>query len=146
MKNQLNSEIGVSCKLQVKSCKLFCLSSRVPIIARDLIQVISKISCKIEQLETTWKKWQELYLKIHKIFGNSKDYDFWHQINRATLSITNNIAEWFERQTNKEIIYFFYVSKGSCWEVRSMLYLARKLSYINDVEFSELIDVCKINI
>ncbi len=90
-----------------------------------------------------WKKWQELYLEIHKLFSKSKDFDFRHQINRATLSITNNIAEWFERQTNKEIVYFFYVSKWSCWEVRSMLYLAKKLNYINDSEFSKLIDMCK---
>jgi len=42
-----------------------------------------------------WKRWQELYLEIHKLFNKSKNYDFWNQIKRAALSITNNIAEWF---------------------------------------------------
>ena len=50
----------------------------------------------------------------------------------------NNIAEGFERNTNKEFIYFLFIAKGSCGEVRSMLYLAKYLEKINDDVFKKL--------
>jgi four helix bundle protein len=54
----------------------------------------------------------------------------------------NNIAEGFERQTNKEFKNFLYISKGSCGEVRSMLSLALDLNYINKKEFDNLFEKC----
>ena len=60
------------------------------------------------------------------------------KIERASVSIMNNTTEGFERKTNKEFKYFLYVSKGSCAEVRSMLYLAKDLNKINDSKFKEL--------
>jgi four helix bundle protein len=53
----------------------------------------------------------------------------------------NNIAEGFERKTNKEFLFFLNVAKGSCGEVRSMLILANKLNKINDQEFNVLFDL-----
>lgn len=44
-----------------------------------------------------------------------------NQLERAALSISNNIAEGFERGTTTELIYFLYISKGSSGESRSML-------------------------
>jgi four helix bundle protein len=65
-----------------------------------------------------------------------KDFDFVRQIRRATISISSNIAEGFERNTDKEFIYFLYVSKAAA-EVRSQLYLALDLAYITKQEFQE---------
>ena len=45
------------------------------------------------------------------------------QIERAAVSVSNNIAEGFERGTNKELIAFLYIARGSAGEVRSMLCL-----------------------
>ena len=53
----------------------------------------------------------------------------------------NNIAEGFERQTNKEFKQFLFIAKGSCGEVRSMLYLAKELKKITDNDFSKLISI-----
>lgn len=43
------------------------------------------------------------------------------QIDRASLSVSNNIAEGFERGTTKELLAFLYIARGSAGEVRSML-------------------------
>lgn len=71
-----------------------------------------------------WQKSKDLYKEIYLLFENSKDYSFKDQIQRATVSIMNNIAEGYERRTNNEFKHFLYIAKGSCGEVRSMLALA----------------------
>lgn len=47
----------------------------------------------------------------------------------------NNIAEGFERKGNNELKRFLYIAKGSCAEVRSMLYLALELKSISKKDF-----------
>jgi len=49
----------------------------------------------------------------------------------------NNVAEGFERKTNKEFINFLYIAKGSSGEVRSMLNLALEFKYITTEQFQE---------
>ena len=92
---------------------------------------------KIEKFEyiIAWQKAKDLTLKIYHIFKNSRDFDFKDQIQRASVSIMNNIAEGFERRTNKEFLHFLYIAKGSCGEVRSMLHLSLELKYISQKEF-----------
>ena len=73
-----------------------------------------------------WKAAIEFALKVFEFtahaefrgFGDTKN-----QLERATVSISNNIAEGFERGSNKELIQFLYISKGSSGECRSMLRL-----------------------
>ena len=49
------------------------------------------------------------------------------QIERAAVSVSNNIAEGFERGTNQELLTFLYIARGSAGEVRSMLCLLEKV-------------------
>jgi len=49
------------------------------------------------------------------------------QIERAAVSVSNNIAEGFERGTNNELLNFLYISRGSAGEVRSMLCLLERI-------------------
>ncbi len=95
---------------------------------------------KIEKFEdiNAWEKAKILSISIYKIFGNNKDYGFRDQIQRASVSIMNNIAEGFERRGDKEFKYFLSIAKGSCGEVRSMLYLGCELKYLSKQEFEEL--------
>lgn len=65
----------------------------------------------------------------------NKDFGLRDQIQRAAVSIMNNIAEGYERDNNKEFIKFLQYSKGSAGEVRSMLYVALDLKYITNEEF-----------
>jgi four helix bundle protein len=50
------------------------------------------------------------------------------QLERAVVSISNNIAEGFERGTNEELLTFLYIARGSAGEVRSMLCLIGRLT------------------
>jgi four helix bundle protein len=91
----------------------------------------------------SWQKARIFNKRIYLITESStfkKDFDFVRQIRRASISISSNIAEGFERNTDKEFIYFLYVAKASAGEVRSQLYLAYDLEYITKEEFETLIE------
>lgn len=85
-----------------------------------------------------WQRAREFTAEIYSIFNDNKDFSFRDQIRRASVSIMNNIAEGFERSSNKEFKHFLFIAKGSCGEVRSMLYVAHNLKYITDAEFKKL--------
>jgi four helix bundle protein len=76
----------------------------------------------------------KLFLEMYGIFNKTtfRDYFFKDQLLRATLSISNNIAEGYERETKKELIRFLFIAKGSAGEVRNMVLLAKKLDYIEE--------------
>ncbi|MBI5127193.1 four helix bundle protein [Candidatus Roizmanbacteria bacterium] len=85
-----------------------------------------------------WNKSKELTLLIYREFKNCRDFNFKDQIQRAVISIMNNIAEGFERMSNREFKNFLSIAKGSSGEVRSMLYVAKSLNYIDDRIFQDL--------
>ena len=74
----------------------------------------------------------------------SKDYRFIGQITSAAGSIMDNIAEGFERDGNKEFLQFLSIAKGSCGEVRSQLYRAYDIGYIDKEGFETLINKTRI--
>ena len=88
-----------------------------------------------------WQKAKTLTLTIYQRTTNLKDYSFKDQICRASISIMNNIAEGFERQTDKEFIYYLHIAKGSSAEVRSMLHIARDLHYIDMSVYENLLQL-----
>ena len=65
--------------------------------------------------------------------------DLANQIQRATLSISNNIAEGFERGTTNELLNFLYIARGSAGEVRSMLCVMERMNGFDDLK-SEISD------
>lgn len=98
---------------------------------------------KFESFEEikSWQKARIYNKRLYEITDNQnfkKDFDLVRQIRRASISISSNIAEGFERNTDKEFVYFLYIAKASAGEVRSQLYLALDLKYITKLEFEEL--------
>ncbi|MEP6743328.1 MAG: four helix bundle protein [bacterium] len=77
-----------------------------------------------------WKAAIELAVGIYALTSKpefEKQYSLKDQLERAAVSVSNNIAEGFERGTNKELLMFLYISRGSAGEVRSMLCLLEQL-------------------
>lgn len=88
-----------------------------------------------------WIESRSFNKKLYKILNNGlfdKDYDLKRQIRRASISISSNIAEGFEGNTDKEFIQFLYYAKGSAGEVRSQLFLSLDLNYIKKDDFDKL--------
>lgn len=85
-----------------------------------------------------WQKAKQMWLTIYLTFQTIRDYWFKDQIQRSAISVSNNIAEGFERKTNNEFRHFLYIAKWSCGEVRSMLSLANDLWYIDGKIYEQL--------
>jgi len=88
-----------------------------------------------------WKNARELALLVYKATSSGKlkeDYGLKNQIQRAAVSVSSNIAEGFERGSKQEFIQFLYIAKGSCGELRSQLFIAKDISYIDDNDFETL--------
>lgn len=92
---------------------------------------------KFEEI-IAWQKARLLTNLTYSLFRDCKDFSFRDQIQRASVSIMNNIAEGFERDTDKDFRHFLFISKGSCGEVRSMAYLASDLGYISDEDYKKI--------
>lgn len=95
---------------------------------------------KFERFEDiiAWQKARELTLLIYRNFSDSRDFGFRDQIQRASVSIMNNLAEGFERRTNNEFKHFCFMAKGSCAEVRSMIILAKDLDKISSTDYNQI--------
>ena len=94
---------------------------------------------KFEDL-IVWQKAQDFAVFIYKQFETSTDFGFRNQICRASISISNNIAEGFDRSSNPDFRRFLYFSLASNSEVKSMLYLAHRLGYITENEKIKLLE------
>lgn len=82
-----------------------------------------------------WQLARGLVKDIYAQFATCKDFGFNNQIQRAVISIMNNIAEGFDKsknsKDNRQLLSYLNISYGSCGEVKSMLYVAEDLGYIN---------------
>jgi four helix bundle protein len=84
---------------------------------------------RFEDLEI-WQLARELLNLIYEDFRNSKDFILKNQIISAGLSIMNNIAEGFSRESDREFKQFLNISRGSDGEVKSMYYVALDQKYV----------------
>ena len=89
---------------------------------------------------------RELAINIYKVTREGEfkyDTRFVQQIRAAIGSVSDNIAEGFERQGNKEFKNFLYIAKGSCGEVRSQLNRAFDVGFINKETYDKLYSDCR---
>ncbi len=94
----------------------------------------------------TYQRFEDLpvWQEAAKLFDLSDDFlrksidrlrpSFRFQLERAVLSVSNNIAEGFERHTTRELLQFLYIARGSAGEVRSMLCLLVRRPWMDDLK------------
>ncbi len=88
-----------------------------------------------------WQKARVLTFEIYKATANGdfgRDFGLKNQIQRAAVSIMSNLAEGFERARPAEFHQFLSVSKASCAELRSQLYVAFDVGYLDKNQFDNL--------
>ncbi len=96
---------------------------------------------RFEEIEV-WKQSRILVKEIYIITRReefSKDFGFKDQIRRSSISIPSNIAEGYERKSNIEFIRYLFIAKGSAGELRTQIYLAYDLEYIDNMTCKDLI-------
>lgn len=92
---------------------------------------------KYERFEDlpVWRDAVRLYESIDDLLGESPSRlsrSFRDQLERAVLSVSNNIAEGFERGTTNEVLTFLYIARGSAGEVRSMLCILERRPWMEE--------------
>ena len=90
-----------------------------------------------------WRDAVEVAVKTYKLTAHPQfkgQYSLRDQIERAAVSVSNNVAEGFERGTTQELLTFLYIARGSAGEVRSMLCLFDRLPLLIDLK-SEISDL-----
>jgi four helix bundle protein len=88
-----------------------------------------------------WQKARALTKSIYDTTRDgmfASDFGLKNQIQRASVSIMSNIAEGFERNRPTEFHQFLSIAKGSCAEVRSQLFVALDVGYIDEQKFNAL--------
>ena len=91
-----------------------------------------------------WQAARELSKEIYKETSSgafSRDFGLKDQIRRSAVSVASNIAEGFERGSNKDFIRYLYQAKGSCVELRTQLYIAKDLNYLTEESFNYLFEM-----
>lgn len=92
-----------------------------------------------------WQEARNLSVTVYKLTENSrfsKDYSLKDQVRRAAVSIASNIAEGYERNSDKDFIRFLLIAKGSLSELRTQLEIAKEITYMNDETFEKLEEHC----
>ena len=95
---------------------------------------------RFEDLDV-WKEAASLAVVIYKISGDgrlSKDFGLLDQLRKSAVSIASNIAEGKERGSVTEFTRFLYIAKGSAGELRTQIYIAQQIGYLEREKYQEL--------
>jgi four helix bundle protein len=113
----------------------------------DLFNSVEEEVMKFNTFEDldSWRVARELVNLIYdysKAEAFSRDFEFKNQIRRAAISTMNNIAEGFERGSNRDFVKFLFIARASAGEVRSMLYIGADQNYISKSQFDQAFKLC----
>jgi four helix bundle protein len=100
---------------------------------------------KIEKFEDlqVWREGMQLAIKLYNSLANCSDFGLRNQMQRSAVSIPSNIAEGYERNSNKEFIQHLFIAKGSCAELRTQTYIAIKAGILKDLIGNEILESTK---
>jgi four helix bundle protein len=87
-----------------------------------------------------WQEAIKLAKEIFVLFEDIRCFSVKNQIERASISVSANIAEGNEHGTNKQFVKHLFIAKASCGEVRSLLILAKELNLVLATKIDPLVD------
>jgi len=92
-----------------------------------------------------WQRAKQLAVKVYLLTTEStlaKHYALADQIRRSSISVPSNIAEGDERDTDKDSIRFFYISKGSLAELVTQLEIAQEVGLLSQQQTVPMLTEC----
>ena len=87
-----------------------------------------------------WKQGCQLAVDLYRVTEKepfAKDFGLRDQIRRSAVSIPSNISEGKERETVKELVRYLYISKGSAGGLKTQLYIAQQIGYLDADVYSD---------
>ena len=99
---------------------------------------------KIERFEDI-EAWQQARVVVKSVYMMTKkgqfqkDWGLKDQIQRAAVSVMSNIAEGFERRSDRDFCQFLFIAKASAGELRSLSYVAYDIEYIDKDTFESFL-------
>lgn len=105
---------------------------------------LSKIMAESYENLEVWEQSVELASRIYEVtrdFPEEEKYGITSQLRRAAISISANIAEGSGRESSKEFSRFIGIAVGSLNEVESLIHVSKKLGYIDDKKFDDIIQL-----
>jgi four helix bundle protein len=103
------------------------------------------VGCRSFKELRAWQEAKSPAVDVYKITTQgelAKDYGFRDQLQRAAVSIASNIAEGYERNSDKEFIRFLMIAKGSISESRTQLEIAKDIKYVTQDTFDLVEERC----
>jgi len=99
---------------------------------------------RIERLEDvdSWKEARLLVSDTYRILANCRDFGFKSQMQRAAVSVMSNIAEGFDRGSNRELVQYLIISRGSVSEVKSLAYAGLDIGHVDSKAFEAIKNRC----
>jgi four helix bundle protein len=95
-----------------------------------------------ESLEA-WQRACRLAKAVYQAMGSSRDFGLKDQMTRAAVSIPSNIAEGYERGTNRDFIRFLKIAQGSAAELRTQAYIAHSVGEMAKRDMLHVVEDCK---
>jgi four helix bundle protein len=92
-----------------------------------------------------WQEAKGLAIKLYEVTAKgelSRDYGLRDQIQRSAVSIPSNIAEGYERNSDKDFVRFLLIAKGSLSELRTQLEIAQGIGYLGQRVFEDFETQC----
>ena len=93
-----------------------------------------------------WQEAKALAIQIYTLANSaplSRDFGFRDQMQRAAVSVASNIAEGYERTTDKEFLRYLDIATGSLSELRTQIDIAASIKYLNQADFIRIEDLCR---
>ena len=100
------------------------------------------MNAKVERFEDlqVWKESMQLAVRVYEEMTSARDFGLKDQMQRAAVSIPANIAEGYERGSNREFVQFLHYSQGPGGELRTQIYLAGKLGFLDQTVSREWLE------